>query len=98
MVAAADFTPGDKSRAWAQIYPMVICTLCAMGLDEASYFSPQTALRHGLRETRSWGLYRRSRLDAATLFWRLKKCSPIDEGQVKPFMCMPQALFSLLPA
>lgn len=47
---------------------------------------------------RSWGLYPRSRLHAFTLFWRLKKCSPIDESQIKPFMRIPQALLSLLPA
>lgn len=98
MVVAANFTPKYENRAWGQIYPMVICMLCAMGLDGDTYFSPQAALKRGLGESRSWSLYPRRRLDAATLFWRLKKCSPIEESQVKAFMCLPQALLSLLPA
>lgn len=31
-------------------------------------------------------------------FRRLKKCSPIEESQVKLFIRLPQALLSLLPA
>lgn len=89
MVVAANFTPRDENKAWGQIYTAVFCVLCAMGLDGARYFSPQTALKHGLGESRSWGLYPRSRLDAATLFWRLKKCSPVEESQVQPLMHMP---------
>lgn len=98
MVVAANFTPRDENRAWGQIYSTVICMLFAMGLEQVSYFSPQRTPKHGLGETRSWGLYARSRLDATTLFWRLKNCSPIEESQVKPFMCMPRALLSLLLA
>lgn len=98
MVVAANFTPRDENRAWGQFYPTVICMLRAMGLDGAGYFFPQTALKHSMGETRSWGLYPRSRLHAFTLFWRLKNLSPIEESQIKPFMCIFQALLSLLPA
>lgn len=78
MVVAANFIPRGENRTWGQIYPMVTCMYCAMSLDGASYFSPQTALKHSLGEIRSWGLCPRSKLDAAILFWRLKICSPIE--------------------
>lgn len=68
--------------------------LCAMGLDEGPVFLSPFFLG-GRQEL---GLCPRSRLDAATLFQRLKKCSPVEESQVKLFIRLPQALPSLLPA
>lgn len=72
LVRAATFTSHDETGAWGQIHPMVICMLCATGVDGASSSSPQTATDHGLGGTRGRGLSASSSVEAAPLFGRLK--------------------------